>query len=90
MYLEGEEGGGGHADPAVQRVDVGNVFGVVEAKDGAEPDHGQQQCQEHQRRVQQLPAQFRLGPGQRDAVQNRPCGQQPLGSHGRGLELAAS
>lgn len=72
-YLQGEEGGGGDPDPAVQRVDVGDVLGVVEAEDGAEPDHGQQQSQEHQRRVQQLPVQFTLAPGQRDAVQNRPC-----------------
>lgn len=80
-YLEGEEGGGGDADPAVQRVDVGDVFGAVEAEDGAEPDHRQQQRQEHQRRMQQLPAQFGLSPGQRDAVQNRSCRQPQPGSH---------
>lgn len=77
-YLEGEEGGGGDADPAVQRVEVGDALDVVEPEDGAEPPHGEEEGEEHQAGVQQLPRPLVPPPGERDAVQHRPWAQKQV------------
>lgn len=58
----------------MQRVHVGDPLGVVEAEDGAKPHDGQQQSEEQERGVQQLPGELVLTPGQGDAVQHGSCG----------------
>lgn len=83
VYLSGKQSRGGDPHPAVQRVHVGDFLGVVEAEDGAKPHHGQQQGEEHERGVQQLPGEFVLTPGQGDAVQHSSCG----GAKGKDGEL---
>lgn len=54
---------------------MGDFPDVVEAEDGAKPQDGQQQSEEHERGVQQLPGEFVLTPGQGDAVQHSSCGR---------------
>lgn len=75
VYLHGKKSRGGDSDPAVQRVDVWYVLGIMDAKHGIKPHDRQHKSEEHQRPVQQLPGEFILTPSQGNAVQHSSCGR---------------
>lgn len=75
VYLHGKKSRGGDSNPAVQRVDVWYVFGIMDAKHGIKPHDRQHESEQHQRCVQQLPGEFILTPSQGDAVQHSSCGR---------------
>lgn len=57
-------------------VEVGCLLGVVEVKHSTEPHDRQHQGEEHQCRMKELPREFILTPGQRDAVQHSSCSEE--------------
>lgn len=73
VYLNGEKSCSGDSDPAVQGVDVGSVIGIVEVKHSTEPHDRQDQGEEHQCSMQQLPGEFVLAPSHWDTVQHSSC-----------------
>ncbi len=76
VYLRGEKSCGGDPNPAVQGVEVGNFFGIVEVKHGTQPHDWQDQGEEHQCSMQQLPGEFILTPGQGDTVHHSSCREE--------------
>lgn len=61
-HLAGEEEDGGDAQPAVQRVEVGDICMVVIPKDGHQPQHGQDEGQQVQGCMGNFPGQLGAHP----------------------------
>lgn len=57
-------------------VEVGCILGVVKVKHSTQPHDRQHQGKEHQCRMKELPREFILTPGQRDAVQHSSCSEE--------------
>lgn len=68
-HLAGKKEDGDNAQPAVQGVEIGDPGAAVELKDGHQPQHGQDEGQQVQHGVADLPWQLRPHPRLRQAVQ---------------------
>ena len=86
-YLRGEQSHGTDAHPAVDGVEGGDVFGAVDLKHGTQAHDGQEQSQQHEACVGQLPGPLVAAPGERDPVQHCPCSTEAV-AEGRNQSLS--
>ena len=70
--LHGEQCHSADAHPAVDGVEGGDLFGTVDLKHGTQADDGQEQSQQHQPCVGQLPWPLVATPGEGNTVKHRP------------------
>lgn len=72
-YLKRKQPHSAEAHPAVQRVQVRDAGSPVEVKDGIQAQDRQEQSQQHQAAVHQLPGRLPLTPGGRHTIHHSRC-----------------
>lgn len=72
-YLNCKHGHSADPHPAVQRVQVSDVEVAVEVEHSVQAQAGQEQRQQHEAGVHQLPGEFLLPPGERHTMHNSCC-----------------
>lgn len=73
FYLCGKQSCSSNSNPAVQGVHIRDVVDVVVVEHRTKSHDGQDQSEEHQRSMEELPGEFILTPGQGNAVQHSSC-----------------
>lgn len=68
LHLSGKQGAGEDSHPAVQRIEVWCVIGIVVVEHGTQAHNGEDQREEEEAGMENLPWQFVLSPGQWDTI----------------------